>query len=96
MTEEERKAIVEGGPVYLSNGLCAGFAGWKNPHYCGVHSAKHGFWACSWETARDVLGRVDRRFTSTDGIWCTGYGWLGFQAGPEEYQTTEDWERASR
>jgi len=62
MDEAQRKALVESGPVYLADGLRAGFAGYKSADYCGVHSARPGFWACSWDTAAEVAARSDRRF----------------------------------
>lgn len=92
MLEEERKAIVEDGCVYLENGLKAKLAGWINPDYCSVHSARAGFWACHWETARDVLSRPNRRFTSWE-VWKTGNAWLGLTPGPDDFQTQEDYDR---
>jgi hypothetical protein len=94
MSEEERKAIVESGAVYLSDGLRAGFAGIKTPDYCGIHSARPGFWACSWETAKDVSERPDRRFRRSDFIWKTRDGWLGFTPNAADYQTLDDHARA--
>ena len=93
LSEEERKAIVESGSVWLSDGLRAGFAGWKHEDTCGVHSARPGFWACSWETAKEVCSRPDRRFLPTDAIWRVSYGWLGHEPQPDDYQTAEDYER---
>jgi hypothetical protein len=94
MDEDQRRAIVESGPVYLSDGLRANLAGIKIPHACGVSSARPGFWECSWETAADVVQRPDRRFRSTDFIWRSGNGWLGVMPGPDDFQTAEDYERA--
>ncbi len=93
MTEEERRAIVEAGRrIYLHDGLRASFAGWSNPDYCGVHSARPGFWACPWETAKRVLESEDKRFGPLDRIWRTGYGWLGLTPGPDDFQTPGDYE----
>jgi len=94
MNEEQRRALVEGGPVWLSNGLRASFVGWKHPDTAGVHSARPGFWACSWETAAEVAARPDRRFTRTDFVWRTGDGWLGLMPERDDFQTAEDYERA--
>src|SRR4051794_25888804 len=94
MDETQRKALVESGPVYLADGLRASFAGWKNADYCGVHSARPGFWACSWETAAEVAARADRRFRSTDHTWKTSNLWLGYTPSAADYQTQEDYERA--
>lgn len=94
LTEDQRRAIVESGPVYLADGLKAGFDGWRWDNACGVHSARPGSWACSWETAADVASRPDRRFTFGDFIWKTGNAWLGYTPGPEDYQTPEDYTRA--
>jgi hypothetical protein len=95
LTEDERRAIVESGKVYLSDGLRAQFAGIKDPVYCGVHSAREGFWACSWETAQAVSQRSDRRFGPMDIVWRTGYGWFGCLPAPRsDWQTDEDYERA--
>jgi hypothetical protein len=95
MTEDERKAIVESGPVFLQDGLRAQLAGWGNPEgVCSVSSARPGFWCCSWETAAEVVKRDDRRFRFTDYVWRTGHGWLGVTPGPDDFQTPEDYERA--
>jgi hypothetical protein len=96
MSEEERQIIVATRPIWLADGLSAGFAGWKNPDCCGVHSARPGFWACSWETAKEVIGRPDRRFLPTDRIWKTGNGWFGLMPSRDDYQTEADWEHAQR
>lgn len=89
--EEERRRIVESGPVYLANGLRATLSGWKQPFHCGVSSALPGFWACSWETARAVVSRPDRRFLHFDYIWLEQRGWLGVTPQPDEFQTPEDY-----
>lgn len=94
MDEQQRKSLVDSGPVYLANGLRARFAGWKHADYCGIHSARPGFWACTWETAAEVAAREDRRFRSTDFMWKTRDLWLGITPGPDDYQTPEDYERA--
>jgi hypothetical protein len=94
MTEDERRAIVESGPVFLADGLRANLAGIKIPHACGVSSARPGFYECSWETAAEVVSRPDRRFRSTDFIWRSGSAWLGYTPGPDRFQTPEDYERA--
>jgi hypothetical protein len=94
MNEDERRTIVESGPIYLSDGLRAHFAGVKNPDYCSVSSARAGFWACSWETAKDVTERPDRRFQFGDFLFKTGHGWLGVTPTERDYQTPEDYERA--
>jgi hypothetical protein len=94
MTEDERRAIVESGPVYLVDGLRAQFVGIKIPEAAGVSSARAGFWCCSWETAADVAARPDRRFTPMDSLWRSGNAWLGVTPGPDDYQTPEDYERA--
>jgi hypothetical protein len=97
MNDEERQALVEDRtPIYLSDGRRASFAGWKNPYQCGVHSGRPGFWACSWETAKDVAARPDRRFLPTDRIWKTGNGWFGLTPARDDYQTEADWEKAQR
>lgn len=93
MTEEERKAIVEGGAVYLHDGLRATFAGWKIPDYCGVSSARPGFWACTWEKAKEVLERPDRRFRPFE-MWKTRDLWLGYTPSREDFQTEEDYQQA--
>jgi hypothetical protein len=93
LTEEERRAIVESGPVWLANGLRAQFAGIKIPESCGVSSCMPGFYACSWETAQEVVSRPDRRFTRTDFVWKTGNAWLGVPPRREDFQTDEDYAR---
>lgn len=95
MNEQERRAIVESGPVYLANGLRASLAGIMNPDYCTVSSAQPGFWACAWETAKAVCERPDRRFIWSDFLWRVGGGWLGVAPRPEDYQTPEDFARSS-
>lgn len=95
--ENERRRIVESGPVYLANGLRAKLAGWKDPFSCGVSSALPGFWGCSWETAQAVVAREGRRFVESDRIWPTRAGWLGVLPTPEHFQTPEDyamWQQA--
>jgi hypothetical protein len=94
LSEDERRAIVGDGTVWLANGLRASLAGIKNPDYATVTSAKPGFWACSWDTAKAVVERPDRRFTSLDFVWRTGNAWLGVTPGPDDFQTVEDYERA--
>lgn len=94
MNEEERRAIVESGPVYLADGLRARLEGFKIEDHCSVFSARPGFWRCSWETAAEVVARPDRRFLPTDALWLSSHAWLGYQPGPEEYQTEADYHRA--
>ena len=91
LTEDERRAIVESGPVYLANGRRAHFAGILNPISCGVVSGEPGCWACSWETAKDVAARPDRRFGMFDVLWQTGSGWLGVTPRPDDFQTPADY-----
>ena len=94
MTEEQRAAIVNSGPVYLADGLRASLAGWKIEAYCTVSSPRPGLWACTWETAAAVVARPDRRFLPTDDLRQIGHGWLGVTPRPEDYQTPADYEQA--
>lgn len=90
--EDERRRIVESGPVYLANGMRATLAGWKDPFNCGVTSALPGFYACSWETAQAAVARPDRRFLPSDRVWLERYGWLGITPRLRDFQTSEDYE----
>lgn len=92
LTEAEREQIVMNGRyVYLDDGVKAFFAGWKIEEYCGVTSAKPGFWRCRWEVAQDVLTRPDRRFRPGE-VWCSNPGgWLGLPLTQEEYLTAADY-----
>lgn len=85
MTEDERRAIVEGPQVYLHDGLKATLGGIMNPHYCGVSSARPGFWGCSWERVREVQQSDSKRFSRFD-LWKTSNAWLGREPRPEDYQ----------
>ena len=95
LTEAEREYIIQNGRnVFLHDGLRASLAGWKIEMYCGVHSARPGFWACSWEVARDVLNRSDRRFRDGE-VLCTNHGgWFGLPLTRSEYQTEADYQAA--
>lgn len=95
LNETEREQIVKHGRgVYLEDGLRAFLAGWKIEDYCGVSSARPGFWRCSWETARDVLTRPDRRFKAGE-VWCSNPGgWFGLPLTVDQFQTEQDYRAA--
>jgi hypothetical protein len=94
MNEEQRRAIVENGPmIYLHDGLKTALGGILNPDYCAVTSARPGFWACSWERVAEVQQSESKRFGRFD-LWRTGSAWLGHTPRPEDYQTPGDYERA--
>jgi hypothetical protein len=94
MTEDERRAIVESGSVYLHDGMRARLAGIKNPNYCSVSSAYPGFWACTWECAAEVVARPDRRFARLE-LHRVGDAWLGCLPAPRsDWQTEEDYAAA--
>ncbi|MEI8164942.1 MAG: hypothetical protein WCG26_01125 [Chloroflexales bacterium] len=91
MTEDERRAIVVSGPVWLADGLRATIVGIMTPWHAGVSSVRPGFWACSWETAAEVVARPDRRFLPSDHVWKTRDGWLGLTPRPTDFQTPADY-----
>ncbi len=94
LTEQEREAIVKSGRVYLHDGLIASLIGYKIEEYCGVHSARPGFWRCRWETAAEVVMRPDRRFKPGE-VWCGNPGgWFGLPLRREEYQSDADYQAA--
>lgn len=85
MTEDERRAIVEGPMVYLHDGLKTALGGWLNPDYCTVTSPRPGFWACDWDRVREVQQSDSKRFSRSD-LWKTSSAWLGREPRPEDYQ----------
>ena len=85
MTEDERRAIVEGEAVYLHDGLRVTLGGIMNPHYCGVSSARPGFWACGWDRVKEVQASETKRFGQYD-LWKVRDLWLGRELRPEDWQ----------
>jgi hypothetical protein len=94
LSEEERKAIVESGPIYLKDGMRATLGGWKNPYMCSITSALPGFWHMSWETVKAITERPNRRQEWHENMFNAGWGWLGYTPQPNDYQTPEDYELA--
>lgn len=93
LTEAERRAIVESGPIYTSRGMKVHMGGWKNPDYCSVTTCEPGFWMISWECAQRVAARENRRMDWLDNMFRTSNGWLGCTPQPSDFQTPEDYER---
>lgn len=95
ITEDERRAIVESGPVYLHDGMRATLGGWANPDYCCISSARPGFWGIAWERIAEVVARPDRRLTWLDNMFRTSSAWLGCLPAPRsDWQTEEDYQAA--
>lgn len=91
LTEDERRAIVQSGPIYLKNGLRATMGGIMN-NMCSITSAEPGFWHISWESAQRITERPDRRMDWLDNMFCAGWGWLGCLPAPRsDWQTEADY-----
>lgn len=92
INEDERRALVESGPMYLHNGCRATLGGIRN-EYCSVFSAYPGFWGVRWETVLEVA-KNGRRFGPLD-LFKTSGAWLGcLPARRSEWQTEADYQAA--
>lgn len=94
MTEEQRRALVESGPIYLHNGLRATLGGWKDPIFCSVTSAQPGFWRIGWDALAAICERPDRRMIWLDSLWRGSAGWLGYTPRRADFHTDADYEAA--
>ena len=95
MDEDERRKIAESGHVYLANGVRVRFYGYKSQS-CEIFGPEPGTKMCSWETAREVASRPDRRFLPTDHVEAGSWpGWGGVYLRRENFQTEKDYKEYS-